>query len=57
MEARGPVTVVIGQFEDLVARGLRALIAEDANIEIVRAGFPHEQSRPRSPRSTRASRS
>jgi len=43
MEARGPVTVVIGQFEDLVARGLQALIADDPNIEVVRAGVSHER--------------
>ena len=43
MEARGPVTVVIGQFEDLVARGLLALIADDPNIEVVRAGVSHER--------------
>ena len=43
MEARGPVTVVVGQFEDLVAFGLRALIEDDDNIEIVREGVSHEQ--------------
>jgi DNA-binding NarL/FixJ family response regulator len=43
MEARGPVTVVVGQFEDLVARGLRALIDDDPNIEIVSEGIGHER--------------
>jgi DNA-binding NarL/FixJ family response regulator len=43
MEARGPVTIVVGQFEDLVARGLRALIDDDPNIEVVREGVAYEQ--------------
>ena len=43
MEARGPVTVVIGQFEDLVARGLLALIGDDPNIEVVRFGVAHDR--------------
>ena len=37
MEARDPITVVIGRFEDLVGRGLRSLIAEDGNIELLAA--------------------
>src|SRR4051794_15465570 len=43
MEARGPVTVVVGQFEDLVAFGLRSLIDDDDNIKIVREGVTHDQ--------------
>jgi DNA-binding NarL/FixJ family response regulator len=30
-----PVKLVIGRFEDLIARGLRSLLAEDPNIEVV----------------------
>jgi DNA-binding NarL/FixJ family response regulator len=43
MPSRGPVTVVIGHFEDLVARGLVAMVADDENIEVLRAGVPHER--------------
>jgi two-component system, NarL family, nitrate/nitrite response regulator NarL len=32
---RDPVKLVIGRFEDLIARGLRSLLAEDPNIEVV----------------------
>ena len=35
MEANSPVTVVVARFEDLVAHGLRALISEDPNLEIL----------------------
>jgi two-component system, NarL family, nitrate/nitrite response regulator NarL len=35
MEGRDPNTIVIGRFEDLIARGLRSLIAEDENIELL----------------------
>ena len=37
MDVREPVTIVLGRFEDLIARGLRSLIAEDPNIELVAA--------------------
>jgi DNA-binding NarL/FixJ family response regulator len=30
-----PVKLVVGRFEDLIARGLRSLLAEDPNIEVV----------------------
>jgi NarL family two-component system response regulator LiaR len=43
MEARRPVRLVVAEFEDLVARGLRALVAEDSNIELVDEGVSHEQ--------------
>ena len=43
MESPGAVTVVTARFEDLVGRGLRALIGEDDNIEIVAADVPHER--------------
>jgi DNA-binding NarL/FixJ family response regulator len=37
MVKRSAITVVLSEFEDLVARGLRALIEDDGNIEIVAA--------------------
>src|SRR3954454_8098621 len=46
MEPRASVTVVVGQFEDLVARGLRALIEDDSNIDIVRAEVSHDRIPP-----------
>jgi DNA-binding NarL/FixJ family response regulator len=39
MEARKPVRLAVAQFEDLVARGLRALVAEDVNVQLI----AHEQ--------------
>jgi DNA-binding NarL/FixJ family response regulator len=38
MPSREPVTVVVGHFEDLINRGLRSLLDEDDNLEVVRAG-------------------
>jgi DNA-binding NarL/FixJ family response regulator len=38
MASRDPITVVLGQFEDLVSRGLHVLLEEDENLEIVRSG-------------------
>jgi DNA-binding NarL/FixJ family response regulator len=35
------VTVVVAQFEDIVARGLRALVGEDSNLELVADGVDH----------------
>ncbi len=43
MQPRAPIAVAIARFEDIVARGLRALIAEDENLELVVEGIPHEQ--------------
>jgi DNA-binding NarL/FixJ family response regulator len=43
MESPASVSVVTARFEDLVGRGLRALISEDENIEIVAADVPHER--------------
>jgi DNA-binding NarL/FixJ family response regulator len=43
MEARKPVRLAVAEFEDLVARGLRALVAEDVNVELVAEGVPHEE--------------
>jgi DNA-binding NarL/FixJ family response regulator len=37
---RAPVTVVAATFEDLVAIGLRQIIAEDENLELVAEGIP-----------------
>ena len=37
MDAREPITIVVGRFEDLIARGLRSLLAEDPNIELLAA--------------------
>ena len=34
---RDPITIVLGQFEDLIVRGLRVLFEEDPNLEIVAA--------------------
>jgi two-component system, NarL family, response regulator LiaR len=36
---RAPVTVISAKFEDLVAVGLRVLISEDPNLELVAAGI------------------
>jgi DNA-binding NarL/FixJ family response regulator len=43
MELVTPITVLVARFEDLISRGLRALIAEDPNLEIVGADVEHEQ--------------
>ncbi|HEV7772715.1 MAG TPA: response regulator transcription factor [Conexibacter sp.] len=37
------VGVVVARFEDLVDRGLRALIEEDDHIELLARGVPHER--------------
>jgi DNA-binding NarL/FixJ family response regulator len=38
-----PVSVAVAQFEDIVARGLRALIDEDENLQLVADGVAHER--------------
>ena len=43
MTNRVPVRVVVAQFEDIVARGLRALMDEDDSLELVADGVEHEQ--------------
>jgi two-component system response regulator DesR len=43
MEARNPVRLVLAEFEDLVSHGLRALVAEDSNIEVVSESVPYDQ--------------
>src|SRR5437899_2318296 len=45
MDAPKPVRLVIARFEDLVSHGLRALVSEDPNIEVVAADVSHEQLR------------
>lgn len=39
MTQREPVTIVLGEFEDLIARGLRVLLEEDDNFQIVASGI------------------
>jgi DNA-binding NarL/FixJ family response regulator len=41
-----PVSVAIARFEDIVGRGLRSLIDEDASLQLVAADIPHEQLGP-----------
>jgi DNA-binding NarL/FixJ family response regulator len=41
MYAPDPITVVVGQFEDLLARGLRGLIEDEPGLELVAADVPH----------------
>lgn len=40
MRLNRPVSVVIAHFEDLVARGLEALIADDPNLEVAASDVP-----------------
>jgi DNA-binding NarL/FixJ family response regulator len=37
VSSRTPITIALGQFEDLIARGLRVLLDEDDNLELVAA--------------------
>ena len=39
---RAPVRVAIAQFEDIVARGLQALVNDDESLELVVDEVPHE---------------
>jgi DNA-binding NarL/FixJ family response regulator len=43
MVTRPPIAVAVARFEDIVARGLRALIDEDVSLQLVAAGIPHDQ--------------
>ncbi len=43
MPTRAPVRIALAQFEDIVQRGLGALINEDENLELVSSGIEHEQ--------------
>lgn len=40
---RSPVAVAVARFEDIVSRGLRALIDEDESLQLVAADIPHDQ--------------
>jgi DNA-binding NarL/FixJ family response regulator len=41
--SRSPLPVLLTRFEDILARGLRALIEEDENLSLVAADVPHER--------------
>jgi DNA-binding NarL/FixJ family response regulator len=43
MDARNPITILLARFEDLIAAGLRSLIAGDANLQIVAADVPADR--------------
>ncbi len=43
MITRAPVSVAIARFEDIVSRGLQALIDEDDNLELVASSVPHDE--------------
>jgi NarL family two-component system response regulator LiaR len=43
MVDRAPVSVAVARFEDIVARGLRALIDEDESLHLAADGVPHER--------------
>jgi len=43
MDSPSPVSVVVASFEDLVAHGLRSLIAGDHNLEVAAEDVPHAQ--------------
>jgi DNA-binding NarL/FixJ family response regulator len=43
MVSRSPITIALARFEDLIGRGLRALIAEDDNLRLVASDVPHER--------------
>jgi DNA-binding NarL/FixJ family response regulator len=46
MPSRIPVRIALAEFEDIVARGLSAMIREDENLELVSAGVDHDQLKP-----------
>jgi len=43
MITRTPIRVAVAQFEDIVSRGLRAVIDEGENLELVASGIEHDQ--------------
>jgi len=43
MSTRAPITIAVEQFEDLLVRGLRALIDDAANLELIASDIPHER--------------
>jgi DNA-binding NarL/FixJ family response regulator len=42
MNNRRPVRIVIARFEDLIGRGLGALVREDPHIEVLEEDVPHD---------------
>ena len=46
MATRVPVRIALAQFEDIVQRGLRALVKEDENLELVSWGIDHDHLAP-----------
>ncbi|MBV8430437.1 MAG: response regulator transcription factor [Solirubrobacterales bacterium] len=46
MPPRVPVRIALAQFEDIMQRGLRALINEDENLELVTSGIDHDHLDP-----------
>jgi DNA-binding NarL/FixJ family response regulator len=45
MSKSTPITVAVEQFEDLVTRGLRGLIEDAGNLELIADQIPHERLR------------
>jgi DNA-binding NarL/FixJ family response regulator len=45
MISRPPITIALARFEDLISRGLRALIDEDGSLELVAFDVPHADLR------------
>jgi len=43
VSTRVPVRVALAEFEDIVTRGLSAMIEEDENLELVATGINHDQ--------------
>jgi DNA-binding NarL/FixJ family response regulator len=43
MVARPPIDLVLARFEDIVTRGLRALIADDGHLRLVASDVPHDR--------------
>ena len=43
MISRSPITIALARFEDLVSRGLRALIDEDDSLLLVAVDVPHAE--------------
>jgi DNA-binding NarL/FixJ family response regulator len=43
MAHRSPITVVLSRFEDILGLGLRVLIDEDDNLDLVAADVPHAE--------------
>jgi DNA-binding NarL/FixJ family response regulator len=43
MLQRTQVTVAVAEFEDIVSRGLQALIADDDTMKLIAGGIPHER--------------